>query len=397
MSEIIITGMGVLSTAGFSLEEFWNNLLACKKYYDVIDEFKEDKNYRIKIGAKIQSDAWRDELPVGIKEKYGQAACYAARTAKRAIEDSGIMLSSIPKERIAVVVGTTMGEIGVEEEITKLKCSGSTISPELFQKYSCDNIVAAVKEVTGANGTCYVVPSACAAGNYAVSVAKKMLEWNLADVVIAGGVDVFSRTAFVGFQRLLSLDPLHCRPFDKDRRGLVVGEGCGMIVMERAGDRKISKLYGKVLGVGLASDAFHMTALDKSGCGEEKTMTKALEDASLKPEDIDYISAHGTGTKLNDQVESKAIANVFRACATPVSSMKSLIGHSMGAASILELIASLLMMKEQTILPTINFEVQDCEIDINHVINTPQRAGLNYILSNSFAFGGQSSSVIISR
>lgn len=397
MNEIIVTGMGVLSTAGSSLQEFWDNLTICKKFYGIVEEFKDDKNYRIKIGARILSDAWLTDIPQQIARKYGQAACYAARTAKKALDDSAIHLSGVPGDRISVVIGTTMGEIGVEEEITKRKSAGMNISDELFRKYSSDNIVNAVKEVTNASGNSFVVPAACAAGNYAVSIAKKLLEWNQADVVIAGGVDVFSFTAFAGFQRLLSLDPLHCRPFDKNRRGLVVGEGCGMIVMERAGDRKAEKVYGKVLGAGLGSDAFHMTALDREGCGEMNTMLKALDDASLTAADINYISAHGTGTKLNDFVEAKAISRVFGKYATPVSSMKSFIGHSMGAASILELIGSFLMLKEQIILPTVNIEIPDDEIEINHIMNAPQTASLNCILSNSFAFGGQTSSIVISR
>lgn len=397
MKEIIVTGMGVLSTAGFELTQFWENLVKCKQYYGVLEELKDDKNYRIKIGAKIQSDSWSQELPDNLNQRYGQAACYAARTALKALEDAGITLSMIPKARIAIIIGTTMGEIGVEEEITKRKCASMEIGPELYQKYPSNQIVNAVKEVTKAEGNSFVVPAACAAGNYAVSIAKKMLEWNQADVVIAGGVDVFSRTAFAGFQRLLSLDPLLCRPFDKNRKGLVIGEGCGMIVMERAGERKTEHVYGKVLGTGLSSDAYHMTALDKDGIGEMSSMKKALHDAKITAGDIDYISAHGTGTKLNDFVEAKAVAQVFGNFATPVSSLKSYIGHSMGAASILELIAAFLMLRKQTILPTINFETLDQEIEINHVANMPRKAELNCILSNSFAFGGQSSSIVISR
>ncbi len=397
MKEIIVTGMGVLSTAGFELQQFWENLMECRKYYGVLEDLKDDKNYRIKIGARIQSDSWLKELPQNMSKRYGQAACYSARTAEKAIEDAGIDLSVIPKDRIAIIIGTTMGEIGVEEEITKKKCAGIEISPELYYKYPSNKIVDAVKEVTKAEGNSFVVPAACAAGNYAVSIAKKMLEWNQADVVIAGGVDVFSSTAFAGFQRLLSLDPLLCRPFDKNRRGLVIGEGCGMIVMERAGDRRTEQVYGKVLGAGLGSDAYHMTALDKDGLGAMSSMQKALNDAQVTACDIDYVSAHGTGTKLNDFVESKSITNIFGGYATPVSSIKSYIGHSMGAASILELIASFLMLRNQTILPTINFETVDSEIEINHVANAPKKTELNCILSNSFAFGGQSSSIIVSR
>ena len=211
-------------------------------------------------------------------------------------------------------------------------------------------------------------------------------------------MDVFSRVAFAGFQRLLSLTPDFCRPFDRSRRGLVVGEGCGMVVMEKEGSRKGMKRYAAVLGTGLASNASHMTAPHPKGEGELGAMRKAVESARFALNDVDYISAHGTGTKANDRVEAMAVAQLFGAeKSPPISSIKSVLGHSMGAASILEIIACCLMLRRSVLLPTMNVEQLDegCTLDV--VPNRAREANIRALLSNSFAFGGQTSSVLLTK
>lgn len=394
---IVVTGMGVLSSAGCSLEEFWNNLSSCKITYGVLEELHDNPNYRIKIGAKINTTNWSDNLSQHIRSTYGKSSCYAVSTALKAVEDAGLDLKTFDPSRIAVIMGTTMGEAEVEETITRMVCSGEECSKEIYQKYPASNIAQAIAQEFGVKGHQYVVPAACAAGNYAISIGKMLLENNIVDIVIAGGVDVFSYVSFAGFQRLLSLSPDLCRPFDKNRKGLVIGEGCGIIVMERDKDRSHQKIYGKILGTGLASDAYHMTSPKINGEGEIQAMTKALEDAGLTVSDIDYISAHGTGTKLNDKTEAHAINQLFGKDVPKTSSIKSMIGHSMGAASVLELIASFLMMKYGILLPTVNYETKDEECDFDVVANQIQYKNCRTIMSNAFAFGGQTSSVIIGK
>lgn len=396
MKDIIVTGMGVLSTGGFTLDEFWNTLYKGKMAYGVLDEFIDNPNYRIKIGARIKEMKWKENVPDNILSTYGKAACYAVSTVKKALRNADIDLEQVDKSRVALVIGTTMGEIEVEEQITKLKCQNKSVDVSLYKQYETHNIVKAISEATGIEGYMFVVPAACAAGNYAVGISKKLLEWGYADIVIAGGVDVFSKVAFAGFQRLLSLTPDLCRPFDNNRKGLVVGEGCGIVVLEREKERANQKILGRILGVGLSSNAYHMTSPHVSGEGEISAMIKAVRDSGLSLDDIDYISTHGTGTKANDKVEASVINKMFEGYnIPPASSIKSVIGHSMGAASILELIACILMIQNKAILPTINYESKDKNCDIDVVANKPRAGNLKYVMSNSFAFGGQTSSLVI--
>lgn len=394
MKDIIVSGLGVLSPAGITVEEYWNTLNTGKMVYGTLDEIADDPNYRIKIGAKVKDDRWTKNVPPFMLKQYGKASCYTISTALKAINDAGLDMLQIDAARIAIVIGTTMGEIETEERLTRQRCSGETYDNAMLAQYPTYNIVNGLRELIGGM-YCYVLPAACAAGNYAVSVAKKLLEWNYVDIAIVGGVDVFSLVAFSGFQRLLSLTPDVCRPFDKNRRGLVLGEGCGIVILEREGERQKQKSYGKILGTGLASNAYHMTAPHIHGDAEMSVMRLAMEEAGLDVKDIDYISAHGTGTKLNDKTEIKAVKRLFQEEVPPISSIKSMIGHSMGAASILELIASLLMIKHGTILPTINHNTLDEECDVDIVANQSVKKQLNYVLSNSYAFGGQTSSILI--
>lgn len=396
MNNIIVTGMGVLSTAGFTLDEFWQTLYGCKITYGIIDEFIDNSQYRIKIGAKIKSSQWSESVSKEVLGSYGKAACYSVSTTLMAISNAEIDLKQVDKTRIAVVIGTTMGEIEVEEQITMLLCKEKAVDQALYRQYQSVNIVKAVADAIGAKGYMFCVPAACAAGNYAVAMAKKLLDWNYADIVIAGGVDVFSKVAFAGFQRLLSITTDLCKPFDKNRKGLVVGEGCGIVILEREGKRPNQKVYGRILGTGLSSNAYHMTAPHCNGDGELLSMRQAIEDAGISLNEIDYISAHGTGTRANDKIEALAIKKLYgKQSPPPVSSIKSMLGHSMGAASMLELIACLLMLNKNILLPTINYESKDEECDLDIIANKPRKQKSKLIISNSFAFGGQTSSVVI--
>lgn len=402
MTQIIVTGMGVISTAGFNLDTFWDTLVNGRVTYGEIKQFVNNPNYRIKIGAMIEDTSWESNVPEDIRRKFGKAAGYAVSATESALEQAGLKPSILPRNRTAIIIGTTMGEIQVEEEITMLKCKSGleSIPDKLLNQYKTDNIGLAVQEAFQVSGPVYTVPTACAAGNYAIALGKRLIEWDFVDVAIVGGVDVFSRVAFSGFQRVLSLTPDLCRPFDMDRKGLVVGEGCGILVMERLGWRKYKTQdnCGCIMGVGLTSDRYHMTAPHPEGDGAVRAMSQALNEAGLSPGLIDYISAHGTGTKANDKVEVKALLKIYNNGYTPpMSSIKSMIGHSMGAASVLELIASFLMLERGIMLPTVNYNSPDPECYVDCVPNYARKCSMRFILSNSFAFGGQVSSIIIGR
>ena len=391
--------MGVISPAGFTPETFFDRLLSGRPVYEKLEELEADPGYRVKIGARIRDDGWASALSAGERARYGQASQYAMAASRYALWDAGLTAEDCRSRRVAVVVGSTMGEIGVEEDFTRRCCEQQEADDSLFRRQvGTWHIAQAAAEAAGGSPLFYTVPAACAAGNYAVSLAKNLLEAGLADIALAGGVDVFSRVAFAGFQRLLSLTPDLCRPFDRNRRGLVVGEGCGMVVLEKEGARAGMKRYAAVLGAGLASNASHMTAPHPEGEGEMRAMRRAVDSAGLSYEDVDYISAHGTGTRANDRVEAMAVARLFAGGKVPpVSSIKSVLGHSMGAASILELVACCLMLRHSVLLPTTNVEQLDegCALDV--VPNRPREARLRVLLSNSFAFGGQTSSVLLTK
>ena len=402
MNGIAITGMGVISSAGTNLEDFWKTLESGTITYKEIKEFREDKNYRIKIGARIEDDVWQARIPNEYKRTYGRASQYCISAAASAIENADINLKELSKLRVAVVISTTMGEIQVEEQLSVIQQREGMdkIPQELLTQYRTDHIVSALTNVFHISGPVYMVPAACAGANFAIGLGRRLIEWDEADLVITGGVDVFSRVAFTGFQRLLALTPDLCRPFDKNRKGLVLGEGCGIVILERTRSAKArkAKIWGELAGVGLTSDRFHMTAPHPQGDGAIRAINQAIKEADISQNDIDYILAHGTGTAANDKVEVKALETIFGSRKIPpLSSIKSMIGHPMGAAGAIGLIASLQMMGNNTMLPTVNYSTPDPDCDIDCVPNISRKANLDCILCNSFGFGGQSSSILIKK
>lgn len=396
----VLTGAGIVSTAGHDLDSFWSCLKNGNITYGCIPELQDDKNYRIKICAKIMEETWRE--PECRESEYGRAANYAVAAAVRAIRHAGLQKHELSRGKTAIVIGTTMGEIQQEEMISRREAERGLLSiPDMeFKKYDTGRIGVAVGRALSASGPLFTVPAACAAGNYAVWLGKRLIEWGMAQVAIVGGVDVLSRVAFTGFQRLLSLTPDLCRPFDRNRGGIVIGEGCGMLVMENSESAAArgAHVLAEVAGAGLASDCYHMTSPHPEGSGAVRAMKQALDEARAAPGEIDYISAHATGTAANDKIESLAMRKVFGdGKIPPVSSIKSMLGHSMGAASALELVACLQMMERGVILPTVNYRIPDPECPVDCVPNIARNSPLDCVMSNSFAFGGQASSVILKK
>lgn len=401
MSKIFITGMGVTSTAGFTLTDFWNTLYNGELTYHEIEEFKNSKNYRFFVGARIPETDYEELVAPDYRKKYGKASNYVIRTTREALSDANLKAADLPSGRTAICLGTTMGEIQVEEQLSELRHEKGleNIEPVLFKKYKTEQITTSLVDELQCSGPVYTIPAACASGNYAMALGKLLIEWDLADIAIVGGVDVFSRVAFSGFQRLLSLSPNVCKPFDKTRKGLIVGEGCGIVILERedvARDRGAA-VKGVVAGASLYTDHYHMTAPHPEGDAAVKVMEAALTNANIEKSKIDYISAHGTATWINDKTELKAIKRIFEDDIPPLSSIKSMLGHAMGAAGALEIIASVQMLAHNVMLPTMNFTEPEDGYELNFVPNKPQNKNLNNILSNSFGFGGQISSVIISK
>jgi 3-oxoacyl-[acyl-carrier-protein] synthase II len=241
--------------------------------------------------------------------------------------------------------------------------------------------------------------TACAAGNYAIGYGFDLIKRGRADIIFAGGSDPLSKVAFTGFNQFSAVAPEKCRPFDKNRKGMIPAEGAGMLILEsleHALKRKAA-VYAEIIGYGLSCDAYHMTTASVEGLAE--CMKKAMREAEISPKDVDYISAHGTGTVANDRNECAAIKEIFGSDyqKIPVSSIKSMLGHTMGAASALEAITCSLVVKYDMITPTINFETPDPECDIDCVPNTARKQTVNIALNNSYAFGGNNASVVFKK
>jgi 3-oxoacyl-[acyl-carrier-protein] synthase II len=289
-------------------------------------------------------------------------------------------------------------ERGIE---IKFKHGEHEIPRRLPGEYPCGVISANVARRFGIKGCVAMIPAACAAGNYALGYAFDLIKLDKADVVIAGGSDPLSKIAFTGFNRLLATAKERCAPFDKNRDGMAVGEGAGILVVEEREHalRRNAAIYAEILGYGLACDAYKMTIPDPAGVGGIIAFRRALECAGISAADVDYISAHGTGTSENDSIETLIIKESLgaRAHQVPVSSLKSMIGHTMGAASAIEAAACALMIQRGVILPTINYREPDPECDLDYVPNAARQLRAEVIVSNAYAFGGNASSIVIGR
>ena len=388
---IVVTGLGVVSSVGIGWEKFWQALLAGRSGISEVAAF-DTQNFLTHRGGEVKVFCPEQFIPPARFRRYNRASQFAIAASTLALRDAELELTALPANRVGVSIGTTMAEAQAIEAMDWLwvKRDVQAIPPRLVPQYPGNMIGAHVAAELRCQGPNMVIATACAAGNYALAYAYDLLRLGKADVMFAGGADAFSRIAFMGFNRLLAVAPERCQPFDKDRKGMMVGEGSGVLMMERLDDARARRapIYAELVGYGMSCDANHMTI--PSVDGVTRVMQNALRDAGLSPDDVDYINAHGTGTPANDRTECAAIRAVFgsRTDKIPVSSTKSMIGHTMGAASALEAIACVLAVKRNRLPPTINFETADPECDIDCVPNVSRSHRVRVALNNSFAFGG---------
>jgi 3-oxoacyl-[acyl-carrier-protein] synthase II len=398
---VVVTGIGVLSPIGIGKEEFWTNL--CNGEIGTsqnIEAFNTEK-YDVHIGGEVKSFNPASYFERLNPEHYGRTTQLAVAAAKMAVSDSQIEISSIGEET-AVCIGTTMGNNSVLERHHDLMANENRpADPEFISHYPLNMISAAVAEEIGSEGASMVIPTACAAGNYAIGFGKDLIMDGKAKVAIVGGADALSRVIYTTFYRLGALSNDVCRPFDKNRNGIIVSEGAGILILEdyEHAKNRGARIYAELKGYGLACDAYHPTAPHPEGEGAAFATLEALRDAGIKKEDISYINAHGTGTRANDETESIAIRKAFGNSSDkiPVSSIKSMLGHTMGAASAIEAVCCTLAVYESVIPPTMNYEEGDPECVSNVVPNRKLSVPVDYALSNSFAFGGNIASIILGR
>ncbi|HEY3991330.1 MAG TPA: beta-ketoacyl-[acyl-carrier-protein] synthase family protein [Ktedonobacteraceae bacterium] len=398
---IVITGIGVLSPIGNGYRTFWQELLAGTVGTGPIQAF-DTSIFDAHNGGEVQDFDPTEYFQVLKPEMCGRTTQLAVAAARMAVDDSEVLRAGYTLERIGVCMGTTMGNESIVEDENNWRIQQSPApAATLVSHYVETYITAAVAQELEVGGPCHVIPTACAAGNYAIGWGMDMIRDGLIDVAIVGGADAISRGCFAVFHRLGGIADEICQPFDRKRTGMLVSEGAGVLILEDY-DRAVkrgAKIYAELLGYGLACDAHHPTAPHPDGIGAQASMLRALQEACLDQEAISYISAHGTGTHANDASESLAVRKVFGPGADklPVSSIKSMLGHTMGAASAIEAIACALTISTSVIPPTVNYQESDPECLQAVVPNQALECPVEVAMSNSFAFGGNIATIVMKR
>jgi 3-oxoacyl-[acyl-carrier-protein] synthase II len=395
---VVITGLGAVTSIGIGKEEFWKNLLAGKSGISLVDAFDTSKHFN-HYGGQIRGFKPDDFLSKRKVRLMARASHFAIAATKLALSDSRLSLKRINSGKIVLLIGTTAGEA---QEIEKMDTAWVNKGKDAIDRWSViqypvNNISSNVAMEFKIKGQNRMFTTACAAGNYAIGYGFDLIQLNKADMIIAGGSDAFSYISFTGFSQLSAMAQQKCQPFDKNRKGMLVGEGAGILILEtlKSALKRKAPIYAEVLGYGLSCDAFNMTNPNTEGI--VRCIKDALAKTNISIEDIDYISAHGTGTKNNDKAECAAIKKVFGERKITVSSIKSMLGHCMGAASAIEAINCCLAIKNNIIPPTINYEIPDPECDIDCVPNIARKQNISIALNNAFAFGGNNSCVAFKK
>jgi 3-oxoacyl-[acyl-carrier-protein] synthase II len=397
---VVVTGLGVISSLGIGWEEWWKNIMAGKSGISKITAFDSssyDRHYAGEIKKFKATDFISDKRVL----QMGRASQLAVSACKLAFADTGFKIRKNRNTPVGICIGTTMGEPQIMEQMDEkvVRKGKYQVDKASALTYSPTTIALNVAKLLRLDGPNIMFSNACAAGNYAVGLAYDYIRSGRVDFMLAGGADAFSRIAFTGFARLFAVAPEKCQPFDLNRQGMIPGEGAAMLFMESLDSalRRKTKIYAEITGYGLSCDANHMTHPDPNGV--QKAIRKSLKMAKVAPQEINYISAHGTGTKENDRSECEAFKRVFgeNLGRIPASSIKSMLGHTMGAASAFESIACCLALKNNEIPPTINLATKDPECDVDCVPHNGRAHQSTIVLNNSQAFGGNNASIVLSK
>lgn len=402
MKRVVISGLGVISSIGSGHADFWKALLSGKSGISNVRSF-DTSQLPVHLGGEIHDFSpapyFRRQDPAHVE----RASQLAIAAASLALADAGIDAAKLDGRRAGVSMGTTSGEPLVVEQYNDAKKAGGweSIPGEILPKYPCSAIPSNLAVEYGLRGPCLMIPTACAAGNYAIGYGFDAVRAGRADVMLCGGADAFSRITYMGFARLGAIAPDTCRPFDRNRKGMVPGEGAAILVLEPL-DRALARgatVYAEVLGYAVNCDSHHMTAAHPQGDGAIRAMKTALTESGLGTDDVGYISAHGTGTPTNDRVECIAVRTLFgeRSSKVPISSIKSMLGHTMGAASAIEALACALALKTGVVPPTMNYQEPDPECEVDCVPNQPRTTNPRVALNNAYAFGGNNASLCLAR
>ncbi len=406
---VVITGMGVVTSLGESLDQFWSALCEGRSGIGPLTLF-DTTEFKVKFGGQVRD--WDPVARFGVKEArhLDRFAQFALAAATSAVADSGIDFSKLPPEQCGVMIGSGIGGLSeFEAQHTIMMEKGpSRISPFTIPKLMVNAGSGQVSIKWGLHGPCSAVATACASAANAIGDALKLIQAGWADVMISGGSEAaITHMGLGGFASMRALstrndDPTRaCRPFDRDRDGFILAEGAGILILEaeEIALQRGARIYAELVGYGMSADGWHITAPDEHGRGAARSMRRCFADAGIAPEEVQYINAHGTSTPLGDLAETRAMKDVFgpHAAKLQISSTKSELGHLLGASGGVELVASALAIDTGVLPPTINLENPGEDCDLDYIPNVAREARVDTVMSNSFGFGGHNASLLIRR
>ena len=408
MRRVVVTGMGEITPIGNSVDEFWQGIKAGKVGIDEITKF-DTTDYSVKLAAEVKDFVAKERMEFKAAKRMSPFSQYAVCAAKEALEQSGLDLTKEDPYKVGVSVGSGVGGMkDMEEENKKLLEKGpGRVKPLLVPMMITNMAAGNVAIAFGAKGKCINVVTACATGTHSIGEAYRSIQCGEADVMIAGGTESsITPLGVAGFTSLTALTKTTDKtqasiPFDKKRSGFVMGEGAGIVVLEElehALDRG-ANILAEVVGYGATCDAYHITSPAEDGSGAAKAMELAIKEAGAKPEDVDYINAHGTSTHHNDLFETRAIKLALKEAAknVKVNSTKSMIGHLLGAAGGVEFITCVKSINEGYIHETVGLTEPDEELDLDYVMGQGVETNVDFALSNSLGFGGHNATLAVRK
>lgn len=405
---VVVTGLGAVTPLGNDVETTWKNIVAGKSGIGPLTRLNAD-DFPAKVAAEVKDFQVEQFIDKKEARKMDRFTQYAVAASMMAVKDADLQITEENAARVGVWIGSGIGGMETYEEQMKtfLEKGYRRVSPFFVPMMIPDMAAGQVSIMLGAKGINSCTVTACATGTNSIGDAFKVIERGDADVMITGGTEApIAHMAFAGFSaaKALSFNPdpnTACRPFDQHRDGFIMGEGAGIIILEELEHalKRGARIYAEIVGYGATGDAYHITAPAPGGEGGVRAMRQALHDADMRPEDIDYINAHGTSTEYNDKYETMAIKEVFgeHAYKLAVSSTKSMTGHLLGAAGAVEAIFSVLSIYDGVIPPTINYETPDPECDLDYVPNVARKQDVRAVLSNSLGFGGHNATIIFKK
>ncbi|MCI9619656.1 MAG: beta-ketoacyl-ACP synthase II [Dorea sp.] len=405
---VVVTGLGAVTPIGNTVEEFWSSVKEGKVGIGEITRF-DTSDYKVKVAAEVKGFAAKEHMDFKAAKRMEPFSQYAVAAAIEAYEDAGLDMEKEDPFRAGVIVGSGIGSLQVvEREYEKILTKGPGRVNPLMVPLMISNMAAGnISIQLGLKGKCTNVVTACASGTNCIGDALRAIQYDDADIMLAGGTEsCICPTGVAGFTSLTALsasqDPMRASiPFDKDRDGFVLGEGAGVVVLEELEHAKArgAKIYAEVTGYGATGDAYHITSPAEDGSGAAKAMELAMKEGGVSPEKVDYINAHGTGTHHNDLFETRAIKLAFGEAAKGVviNSTKSMIGHLLGAAGGVEFITCVKTIQDGFIHQTMGTKETDAECDLNYAIGAPVEREVNYVLTNSLGFGGHNATLLLQK